>query len=79
MSTTKKKTNTKKALTRDRLISMYMDYMLENETAPRSVYKFAKENKIKEEEFYNFFGSFEGLQKGIWESFYEHTHAILEN
>ncbi len=79
MNTTKKNTTAKKRpLTRDKLISMYMEYVLENEITPRSVYKFAKENKINEEEFYSFFGSFEGLQKGIWESFYDHTYAIIE-
>ncbi|MGY5848663.1 TetR family transcriptional regulator C-terminal domain-containing protein [Salegentibacter sp. HM20] len=79
MNTTKKNTNTKKSLDQDKLIALYMDYVLENEQAPRSVYKFCKENKIKEEEFYNFFGSFEGLQKGIWERFFDHTYTVLES
>ena len=78
MSTTKKNTTTKKSLTRDKLIALYMDYVLENEKTPKSVYKFCKENKLKEDEFYNFFGSFESLQKGIWERFFEHTMKILE-
>ena len=66
---TAKKNTTKKVLDKDKLISMYMDYVLEEEKRPKTVYKFCKENKIKEEEFYNFYGSFEGLQKGIWERF----------
>ena len=74
---TAKKNTTKKVLDKDKLISMYMDYVLEEEKRPRTVYKFCKENKIKEEEFYNFYGSFEGLQKGIWERFYEHTITVL--
>jgi AcrR family transcriptional regulator len=76
MATTKK-TTTKKVLDKDKLIAMYMDYVLEHEQRPKTVYKFSKENKIKEEEFYNFYGSFEGLQKGIWERFYEHTINML--
>ena len=79
MSTTKKNTSTKKSLDQDKLIALYMDYVLENEQAPRSVYKFCKENKIKEEEFYNFYGSFEGLQKGIWERFFDHTYTVLQS
>ncbi|WP_081211401.1 TetR family transcriptional regulator C-terminal domain-containing protein [Salegentibacter sediminis] len=78
MSTTKKNTPTKKTLTSDKLISLYMDYVLENERTPKSVYKFCKENKIKEEQFYNFFGSFESLEKGIWKRFFEHTLNVLE-
>lgn len=75
MATTsnKKATTKKKVLDKDKLLAMYMDYVLENEKRPRTVYKFCKANKIKEEEFYDFYGSFEGLQKGIWERFYEHT------
>ncbi|HEY9186158.1 MAG TPA: TetR family transcriptional regulator C-terminal domain-containing protein [Salegentibacter sp.] len=79
MSTTKKNTTTKKSLTSDKLISLYMDYVLENEKTPKSVYKFCKDHKLKEEEFYNFFGSFESLQKGIWERFFEHTLKVLES
>ncbi len=78
MSTTKKNTTTKKSLTSDKLIALYMDYVLENEKTPKSVYKFCKDNKLKEDEFYNFFGSFESLQKGIWERFFEHTLKVLE-
>jgi hypothetical protein len=78
MATTgNKKTTTKKVLDKDKLIAMYMDYVLEQEHRPKTVYKFCKANKIKEEEFYNFFGSFEGLQKGIWERFYEHTINVI--
>ena len=74
---TAKKSTTKKTLDKDKLISLYMDYVLEEEKRPKTVYKFCKENKMKEEEFYNFYGSLEGLQKGIWERFYEHTINVL--
>lgn len=77
MATTSKKTANKKVLDKDKLIGMYMDYVLEQEHRPKTVYKFCKENKIKEEDFYNFYGSFEGLQKGIWERFYEHTMNVI--
>lgn len=78
MSPTKKNTTTKKSLSSDQLIALYMDYVLENEKTPKSVYKFCKDNKLKEDEFYNFFGSFESLQKGIWEQFFEHTIKLLQ-
>lgn len=79
MNTTKKNTAITKPLDQETLISLYMEYVLENETPPKSVYKFCKENKITEEEFYNFYGSFEGLQKGVWERFFEHTINVLES
>ncbi|MDN3594965.1 TetR family transcriptional regulator C-terminal domain-containing protein [Zunongwangia endophytica] len=78
MATTKKATTTKKKLDSHKLISLYMDYVLENEHAPKTVYKFCKENGIAEEEFYNFYGSFEGLEKGIWEAFYLNTIGVIE-
>ena len=46
---------TAKKPTRENIISYYMNFVLENETVPKSVFKFCKENKIKEEEFYKYF------------------------
>ena len=55
-----------------------MDYVLEHETIPKSIYKFCKSNGIEEADFYNFFGSIEGLQKAIWNKFYTTTETLLE-
>lgn len=76
MAKTANKITTDK-LTQDKLISMYMNYVLENEMVPKTVYKFCKENNITEEEFYKFYGSLEGLQKGIWDAFYHHTTDLI--
>lgn len=65
-------------LTKDQLIELYMNYVLENEEEPGTVYKFCSRHNISEAEFYNFFGSFEGLKKGIWESFFEHTLEVMK-
>lgn len=78
MATVRKTSEKSAVLDKDRLISLYMDYVLEHETYPKTVYKFCKENDLKEEEFYRFFGSFEGLQKGIWERFYEHAVEVIK-
>ena len=43
----------------------------------KSVFKFCKESKIKEDEFYKFFGSFETLQKAIWNKFHSNTMELL--
>tara|TARA_R110000868_G_scaffold51182_2_gene162608 strand:- start:5382 stop:6041 length:660 start_codon:yes stop_codon:yes gene_type:complete len=66
-----------KKINDDAIIGMYMDYVLEYETVPKSIYKFCKTNKIKEEEFYSFFGSIEGIQVAIWEKFYTNTIAVM--
>lgn len=64
-------------ITGEKIIGLYMDYVLEHEAHPKSVYKFCKNNKIKEEDFYAFFGSFEALQKAIWNTFHANTISLL--
>ncbi|GMN08487.1 TetR family transcriptional regulator C-terminal domain-containing protein [Croceitalea sp. MTPC5] len=71
------KTSTTK-ISKGIIIGWYMDFVLEHETRPKSIYKFCKQNKIKEEDFYRFFGSFESLQKEIWNSFYANTMDLLQ-
>ncbi len=44
----------------------YIDYVLTEGEEPKSVYIFAKKNKMAEEEFYRFFGSFEAVEQNIW-------------
>ena len=66
-----------KKVTKDSIISMFMDYVLEHEQFPRTVYKFCKENAIKESDFYLYFGSIETLKKGIWNVFYENTVNVI--
>lgn len=71
---TKKKTA---KITDDNIIEMYMDYVLEHETTPKSIYKFCKLNKLTEAQFYQFFGSIEALQKAIWNKFYSNTINLM--
>ena len=47
----------------------YIDFVLTEGEQPKSVYVFAKKNKMSEAEFYQFFGSFEALEQGIWSGF----------
>nr|WP_299074288.1 TetR family transcriptional regulator C-terminal domain-containing protein [uncultured Allomuricauda sp.] len=64
-------------VTEEKIINWFMNTVLEHEAIPKSIFKFCKENKIKEEDFYNYFGSFEGLQHAIWEKFYGNTISIM--
>ena len=68
----------KKKPNADKLIAIYMDYVLVNEKTPKSVYKFAKDNEMTEQDFYKHFGSFEGLRKAIWEKFFENSMEVME-
>jgi hypothetical protein len=70
---TTKKTSKKKELSQHDIITAYMDHVLTHEKTPKSVYKFAKDNNMTEQEFYNFFGSFDGLRKEIWNTFFTMT------
>lgn len=68
----------KSVLTRDRIVSMYMDYSLEYGEKPKSVYKFTKLNDVSETEFYNFFGTIESVEKEIFKTFYDKTIELLQ-
>lgn len=78
MAATKKTTKKEDKITKERLVALYMDHVLENGKTPNTIYKFAKDNGFREEEFYSIFGSFEALQKGIWERFFEHTLEVMQ-
>lgn len=59
------------------LVASYMDFVLENERTPKSVYKFSKEQGITEQQFYDNFGSFDGLRKDIWRRFFDNSLAVI--
>src|ERR1700712_575688 len=47
----------------------YIDFVLTEGEQPKSVYIFAKKNKMTEEEFYRFFGSFDAIEQNLWTGF----------
>lgn len=67
----------KKSFTDEDIIAIYMEYVLEQESIPKSIYKFCKDNGIEESTFYTSFGSITGLQKAIWTTFYSHTQNLI--
>ncbi|MDO6473433.1 TetR family transcriptional regulator C-terminal domain-containing protein [Maribacter sp. 1_MG-2023] len=67
-----------KKVTKETIITMFMDYVLENEKLPKTVYKFCKVNAIKESDFYLHFGSIDAIKKGIWNTFYINTVSVIE-
>lgn len=70
---------TKKAiLTRDKIVSMYMDYTLEHNAKPTNVYHFAKKNDFTESEFYEFFGTLDVIENEIFDMFFTKTIDLLD-
>ena len=68
----------KSAITKEKIVSMYMNYSLEHNEKPKSVYKFTKVNEITETEFYTFFGTIESVEKEIFKMFYDKTIELLQ-
>lgn len=68
----------KKAIdTKQVILDKYMDYVLTNSEQPKSVYAFAKENGMKESDFYVYFSSFETIESHIFTLFFESTMKLL--
>lgn len=68
----------KSTLTKDKIVSMFMNDTLENNEKPKSVYHFAKANGLTEAEFYNFFGGLEGVEKEIFSTLLAKTIELLD-
>ena len=52
--------------TAEQIKTGYINYVLTNDEKPKSVYSFVKKLKIAEVDFYEFFASFESIEKVIW-------------
>lgn len=68
----------KKNISANNILSMYMNYVLEHEQHPKSVYSFAKANNFEESKFYDHFGNFEYLEQAIFKAFFDNTMSVLE-
>ena len=67
----------KKTISKEDIVSIYMEEVLEKGQKPQSLYHFAKENNFTEAEFYAFFGTLEGLEKEIFRLFFANTIDLL--
>ncbi|NHM00732.1 TetR family transcriptional regulator C-terminal domain-containing protein [Flavobacterium difficile] len=68
----------KKTISEDLIVSAYTDYCLTHGKKPNSVYEFAKLNGMDESDFYQFFASFEFLEKQYFVSMFTYTLELLE-
>lgn len=74
-------TTTKKTVKKDYrklILEGYVNHVLEHGAEPASVFKFAKDLKMKEEEFYTYFTSFESIKSSIWVSIFDSTLEQVE-
>ncbi|PAM94018.1 heat-shock protein [Flavobacterium sp. IR1] len=67
----------KKIISKEDIVSIYMEEVLEKGQKPKSVYHFANEHDFTEAEFYTFFGTLEGLEKEIFRLFFANTIDLL--
>lgn len=51
----------------------YIEYLLNHGERPPSVFKFAHDLGISESDFYDRFGSFQGVERAVWKDFFERT------
>jgi AcrR family transcriptional regulator len=74
METAKKSTRKSSGkVSQDKIVNAYIEYLLSEGKQPATVYKFSLDLGMKEEEFYNHFGSFAGLEQFIWKRFADRT------
>ena len=60
------------------IISFYMDYVLEHNEQPKTVYAFAKANNFEEAKFYEHFGSFQAVEEHVFKAFFDNSISALE-
>lgn len=65
--------------TSDKIKKEFVNYVLEHNEFPKSVFSFTKKLKLSEDQFYNTAASFEGLEADIWQSYFDETIARLHN
>lgn len=68
----------KKNISKKNIITWYMDYVLEHDANPKTVYAFTKIHNFDESKFYEHFGSFEALERSIFEAFFTNSLMVLE-
>jgi hypothetical protein len=79
MEKSKKSKTKSKTISAEKITADYRDYVLSEGKQPASVYKFCKDYGFKDDEFYEHFGSFDGLEKSIWKKYIDDTRGRMEN
>ncbi|WP_282136338.1 TetR family transcriptional regulator C-terminal domain-containing protein [Seonamhaeicola maritimus] len=70
----------KKTVSKNDIISLYMGYVLEHNENPKSVFAFTKKHNFEEATLYQYFTSFEAIEKGIFEAFFTNSvNTLIRN
>jgi hypothetical protein len=69
----------KKSCTQKILVDLYINYVLQHNDTPKSIYSFSQSNGFEEAQFYKFFGNFEALEKAIFTQFFSNTIETIES
>lgn len=64
---------------RSKIITGYIEYILEYGTDPPSVFKFTKQLAMREEDFYTYFTSFDSIKAAVWEGIFDNTALNIES
>lgn len=73
MEKTKRAKKTSGDASVEKIRDAYVEYLLVNGKQPASIYKFCLDLGIKEDQFYQFFGSFDSIERECWKSFIDQT------
>ena len=67
----------KKEINKEGILSLYIDYFLEHNKQPQSVYLFAKHAGFEEGLFYKHYASFNQIEQNFFTSLFENTLNLL--
>lgn len=78
MPVSKKETTEKTVIDEDKIISFYMNDVLEDNHNTRNVYVFCKNNNIDEVQFYSFYSSLDSIKDSVWVKFLDNAISTIE-
>ncbi len=64
--------------TASKIRKAFVEYVLEHERTPKSIYKLAKSIKLKEEDFYAHYTNISAIENDVWRGFFEETRQKIE-
>ena len=68
----------RKKITATEILTLYMNFVSEKVSKPKSVHTFANDHKFEKATFYEYYASFEELEKDIFNIFFVNTLAVLQ-
>jgi AcrR family transcriptional regulator len=77
METTKKSSRKAKGADRDKILTAFRHTLLREGKYPVSVYTFCESIGIRENAFYEYFGSFDAIEKEIWKGYVQSVAKSL--